>query len=125
MTKEEQLRRMEFCDQFGITPDKCAELMNRLAAIVDTEVEEVIKHADFYMNPLDYCNEEQLKEEFGEDWDEKEDEDDDGYINLYSFKKSHSAADTFQRFISYRTRYGGYTSALDACDLMGIKGWRD
>ena len=120
----EEMTKEQFQEYFGLSAEKCAELMNRLAAIIDTEVEEVIKHADFYMNPLDYTDEKYLKEEYGEDCLEKEDEDDDGYIALYSFRRSHSAADTFQRFISYRTHYGGYTSALQACDLMGIKGWR-
>ena len=101
------------------------ELMERVAQIINGEVQEVIEHADYYMNPTDYCDEEYLKEEFGEDALEK-DEDADGYPNLYDYRKGHSAVMLFKDLISCRTYFGGHTSAIEACKLMDIgEGWRE
>lgn len=119
MTKE------EFEEYFGLTPEKCKELMEALAKIVNEEVREAIAHADYYMNPLDYCDEDDLKETYGEKCLEKEDEDDDGYVGLYDFKRrGSSAAYAFQRFVSNRTSHAGYGSATAACKLMELEGWR-
>lgn len=114
----------EFENQFGLSPEICKVLMEKLAEIVDEEVKEAIAHADYYMNPTGYVDEDDLKERYGEDCLMKSNEDDDGYTELYDFKRQNTAAYTFQRFISSRTYYGGYTSAMKACELMGI-GWRD
>lgn len=118
MTKE------EFIQYFDITPDKAKELMELLADIVNSEVQEVIAHADYYINPTDYCDEEFLKQEYGLDVLDK-DEDATGYSGLYDFRKHTSAEKCFMDFISYHTKHGGHTSAIRACELMGITGWRD
>lgn len=89
--------------------------------MINAEVREVIAHADFYINPLDYCDEEYLKHHMGEDVLEKDSEDDDGYINLYEYGRQHSAVSTFMKLISWHTTHGGHTSAIRACDLMGLE----
>lgn len=116
------MTEQEFETRFGITPDKAKELMEELANIVNKEVREVIRHANYYTSPTGYCDEEFLKEEFGADALEKDD-DDDGYPNLYDFR-TNSAEKVFMDFISFHTHYGGHTSAIEACELMGLK-WRD
>lgn len=113
----------DFIQKYGISPEKCKELMERVAEIVNQAVSEVIEHADFYIDPLGYEDEEFLKEEYGEDALEK-DENSDGYPNIYDFKKENSAEMLFMNLISYHTHYGGHTSAIEACKLMGIEGWR-
>lgn len=118
------MTREEFEEYFGLTPEKCKELMEALAKIVNEEVREAIAHADYYMNPLDYCDKDDLKETYGEDCLEKEDEDDDGYTKLYDFKKNGTAAYAFQRLISIKTTHAGYGSATAACKLMELEGWR-
>ena len=124
MDREKQLERLEFAEKFGMSPDKCKELMERVAEIINGEVQEVIEHADYYIDPLAYCSKKQLIEEFGEDALEK-DEDADGYPNLYDYRKSHSAVMLFMDLISSHTHYGGHTSAIEACELMDIgEGWR-
>ena len=85
---------------------------------------ETIKHADFYMDPESYIDEDYLKEEIGEDVLDKDD-DDDGYPNLYDFKRQTSAEKCFMDFISFHTKHGGHTSAIEACRLMGMEGWRE
>ena len=111
--------------QFGIKPEKAKELMERLQEIVTKEVREVIENADFYMNPMDYyCDEDSVREEYGDDVFEKNGCSD-GYPNLYDYKKQTSAEKCFMDFISYHTRYGGHSSAIDACRFMGIGGWRE
>lgn len=117
------MTREEFQNQFGLSPEKCKELMETVANLVTYEVQEAIAHADFYINPLDYCDKKTLKELYGEDCFDK-DEDEDGYIGLYDFKVSNTAARTFQNLISNHTYYGGYTSAIEAIDLMDLH-WRD
>lgn len=114
------MTEQEFINDFGITPGKAKELMERLCQIVNAEVKEVIRHADYYINPFDYCEAEDLEEIYGEDALEKDD-DDDGYTNLYEFGHQHSAVSTFMDFISFHTKHGGHTSAINACDLMGLE----
>lgn len=121
MSKIEKMTEQEFIKCFGLKPNKAKELMERLREIVNREVEEVITHADYYANPTDYCDEEYLKEQYGEDVLEKEDEDADGYTKLYEFGRQHSAVKTFMDFISWHTYYGGHTSAIRACDLMNLE----
>lgn len=113
----------EFEKQFGLKPEKAKELMELLVRIVNREVKNTIEHADFYMNPMDYCEEEHLKEWNGEDCFDKDD-DSDGYPNLYDFKRQNSAEKVFMEFISLHTRYGGHTSAIEACELMEMEGWK-
>ena len=121
MSQIEKMTEEEFIKDFGITPGKAKELMERLRQIVNYEVEQVIKHADYYIDPVPYCGEEWLKENIGDDVLEKDDEDDDGYTKLYEFGRQHSAVSTFMDFISLHTRYGDHGSAIRACDLMGIE----
>jgi len=120
MSAIEKMTEEEFVKDFGITPKKAKELIIRLREIVNQEVHEVIEHADYYMNPTQYSDEDWLKERYGDDVLEK-DEDSDGYPNLYDFGKQNSAVKTFMDFISYHTSYGGHTSAIRACDLMDLE----
>ena len=125
MDREKQLARLEFTERFGISPQKCKEVMEQVANIINSEVQEVIEHADYYIDPLAYCSKEHLEEEFGEDALEKDD-DADGYPNLYDYRKSHSAEMLFKHLISWHTHYGGHTTAIEACKLMDIgEGWRE
>lgn len=111
------MTREEFIEYFGLTPEKAKELMVLLRQIVNREVETVIAHADFYMNPLDYCDKDYLEERYGT---LEKDDDEDGYTQLYDFGKEHSVVETFMKFISLHTRHGGYTSAIEACNLMNL-----
>ena len=125
MDREKQLKMLEFTECFGITPQRCKEVMERVAYIINSEVQEVIEHADYYIDPLAYCSKENLEEEFGKDALEKGD-DADGYSNLYDYRKSHSAEMLFMDLISWDTHYGGHTSAIEACKIMDIgEGWRE
>lgn len=112
------MTEMKFKEYYGMTPAKAKELMEELKHIVNREVEMVISHADFYMNPLDYCDKETLEEDYGP---LEKGDDDDGYTCLYDFGKQHSAVSTFMDFISLHTRHGGHTSAIEACDLMDLE----
>lgn len=114
----------EFQEYYGMSPETAEDLLEALARIVNAEVREAIEHADYYMNPLDYCDADQLKETYGDDCLEKWDEDD-GYSKLYDFKKQNTAMYTFQRLISNASRHGGYGSACAACKLMNIEGWKE
>lgn len=118
------MTEIEFTHKFGVNPEKCKEIMEDVAQLVNAEVEEVIKHLDYYMCPMDYCDKEYLIEQYGEDAFEK-DEDDDGYPNLYNFKRQNSAESIFQRIMSRHTFFGGYTSAIEACELMKLEGWKE
>lgn len=112
------MSREEFMLYFGITPEKAKELMILLRQIVNREVEMVISHADYYMNPTDYCDKEWLEEKYGT---LEKDDDADGYTQLYEFGEEHSAVSTFMDFISFHTRHGGHTSAIEACNLMDLE----
>lgn len=119
MTKE-QRREIDACQdeckqferRFGMPPERAKEILEELRHIVNAEVCEVIAHADFYINPSAYGYEEEI---------EKEDENDDGYTCLYDFGRSTSAVAAFMKLISFHTPYGGHTSAIEACRLMGIE----
>ena len=51
-----------------------------------------------------------------------EDDDDDGYTCLYDFGNlSGGAVKAFMRLISFHTTHGGHTSAIRACELMGLE----
>lgn len=113
----------EFASRYGMSSQRCREIMEGVRQLVNRQVKEVIEHADFYIDPTSYCDEDDLKEWNGEDCLEK-DEDDDGYPNLYEFGRQNSAESVFMDLISVHTRYGGHGSACEACSLMGIK-WRD
>ena len=121
MSQIEKMTREEFEKHFGLSPEKCKELMERVKEIINNEVHEVIAHADFYMDPVNYCGEDYLKERYGDDVLDKDNEDDDGYIKLYEYGRQHSAVSTFMNLISWHTTHGGHTSAIRACDLMGLE----
>lgn len=105
------MTREEFIDHFGMTPEKAKELMERLRELINREVYETIAHADYYINPRAYGYEGPL---------EKEDFDDDGFVCMYEYGRFNSAEKTFMDFISWHSRHGGHTSAIRACELMGI-----
>ena len=121
MSQIEKMTEEEFIKDFGITPGMAKELMERLRILINVEVRNAIAHADYYINPTDYCDAEWLKERYGEDVLEKDDDDDDGYVDLYEYGREHGAVETFMDFISWHTSYGGHPSAIRACDLMGIE----
>lgn len=102
----------EFKTCFGMAPERAKEILEELRHIVNAEVHETIAHADYYIDPRPYGYEGEL---------EKEDTDDDGYTCLYDFGKSTSAVVAFMKLISFHTPYGGHTSAIRACELMGIE----
>lgn len=107
------MTREEFKKQFGMEPEKAKEILEELKNIVNREVHETIAHADFYIDPESYGYEGELI---------KEDEDDDGYTCLYDYgKQSGGAVMAFMDLISFHTPYGGQTSAIRACELMGIE----
>lgn len=105
------MTKREFIKYYGMTPERAKELMTKLRHIVNWEVHQVIAHADYYIDPWNYGFEGKI---------EKEDEDDDGYTCLYDFGAQNSAEKTFTDFISFHTRHGGHTSAIRACELMGL-----
>lgn len=120
-----EMTRHDFIEKFGITPEKCKEIMVRFTEIVNAEAEEIIEHADYYIDPTSYCDEEYLKEEYGEDALDKYD-DSDGYPNLYDYKKMNSPESLFKELISYHTSYGGMGTAMAACSLIGLgEGWNE
>lgn len=103
----------EFLSQFGMKPERAKEILEELRHIVNSEVHEVIAHADFYIDPEAYGYDGELT---------KEDEDDDGYTCLYDYgKQSGGAVKAFMDLISFHTSHGGHTSAIRACELMGIE----
>jgi hypothetical protein len=95
-----------------MTPERAKEILETFKNIVNQEVHETIAHADYYINPERYGYEGDL---------EKEDEDDDGYTCLYEYGRQHGAVKTFMDLISFHTTHGGHTSAIRACELMGIE----
>lgn len=119
MTVEDQQKRIEFQEKFGMSPERCKQIMIDVMHLINWEAEEIIRHLDYYENPTNYCEPESLAEKYGPHALEKDD-DDDGYPNLYDYSKDHSAVELFQQIISIHTRYGGHTSAMEACNLMGL-----
>lgn len=108
-----EMTQEEFAKYFGMTPDRAKQIIEELRHIVNGEVHEVIAHADFYIDPIPYGYEGEL---------EKEDADDDGYTCLYDFGgRSGGAVSAFMDLISFHTSHGGHTSAIRACELMGIE----
>lgn len=118
------MTREKFIDYFGMTPEKAKYILTKFRQIVNAEVHHVIENADFYINPQDYGCESDVR---GMPFEK--DEDSDGYTCLYEYGVQHSAEYVFMRLISGDTRYGGHTSAIRACELMGIdweeesRGW--
>lgn len=103
----------EFKSQFGMEPERAKEILKGLRYIVNQEVDEVIAHANFYIDPEAYGYDGELT---------KDDEDDDGYTCLYDYgNQCGGAVKAFMDLISFHTAYGGQTSAIEACKLMGIK----
>lgn len=107
MTKE------EFTAYYGMTPERAKQILEELRHIVNQEVHEVIANADYFIDPEPYGYKGELQ---------KEDEDDDGYTCLYDFGNlAGGSVKAFMRLISFHTRHGGQTSAIEACRLMGIE----
>lgn len=107
------MSREEFIMYYGMAPERAKQILEELRHIVNAEVHEAIVHADFYINPEAYGYEGEL---------EKEDTDDDGYTCLYDFgNRSGGAVKAFMQLISFHTNHGGHTSAIRACELMGIE----
>lgn len=107
------MTRDEFKAHYGMEPERAKEILEELRHIVNREVHDVIAHADYFINP----------EEYGYNGDlTKEDEDDDGYTCLYDYgSQCGGAVKAFMDLISFHTPYGGQTSAIRACELMGIE----
>lgn len=109
------MTREEFIEYFGMTPEKAKYILTKFRQMVNAEVYEVIEHADFYMDPENYGVDEDIH-----GMPLEKDEDSDGYTCLYEYGVQHSAEYVFMRLISGDTRYGGHTSAIRACELMGL-----
>jgi hypothetical protein len=106
------MTEQEFIKWYGMKPERAKEILTELKNIVNREVHEVIAHADYYIDPRPYGYEGEL---------EKEDADDDGYTCLYDYGKQTGAVSAFMRLISFHTTHGGHTSAIRACELMGLE----
>ena len=103
--------------RFGMTADAIMRVMRTHKRIVNSEVHETVRHADFYINPTDYCDPTDLPLR---DWEEKDD-DDDGYPNLYLYADDLFGEDgtkVFKDLISRGTLHGGMGSALEAMALI-------
>lgn len=109
-----------FEDHFGMSPEKARQILESLRRIVNSEVHNVIENADFYIDPLGYADQDSLEERYGK---LEKDDDADGYACLYDYGKQNSAISAFMDIISSHTYYGGYTSATEACNLMGLE-WK-
>lgn len=109
------MTREKFIDYFGMTPEKAKYILTKFRQMVNAEVHNAIEHADYYINPENYGVDADLH---GMPFEK--DEDSDGYTCLYEYGVHHSAEYVFMRLISGNTRHGGHTSAIRACELMGI-----
>lgn len=102
-------------ERFGMTREAIARVLHNHTCIVTDECREIIKHADYYINPTDYCDGEYLTNLFPF-WENKDD-DDDGYPLLHEYGKE-SQATVFKGLISRGTRYGGMGSACEAVNMV-------
>lgn len=103
-------------EHFGMTAEAIRRVMKNHKREVNKEAREVIENLDFYKNPLDYVDADQLPE----GWDEKYDEAD-GYPELYNYAKDlfgNDGAKVFKDLISWGTPYGGMGSACEALQLI-------
>ena len=119
----EKMTEEEFVKCFGLSSERAKEILERFRKLVNQYVHETIEHADYYIDPFNYCDKEYL--EYHLECEIEKDEDDDGYACLYEYGREHSAVETFMNLISWHTSYGGHTSAIRACDLMGLEFPRD
>ena len=119
----EKMTEEEFVKCFGLSSERAKEILERFRKLVNQYVHETIKQADYYIDPFYYCDKEYL--EYHLECEIEKDEDDDGYACLYEYGREHSAVETFMNLISWHTSYGGHTSAIRACDLMGLEFPRD
>lgn len=110
----------QFEQYFGMKPERAKQILQRFRQMVNAEVHETIAHADYYMDPTNYCEKEWLEERIGQPL-EKENDDDDGYTCLYEYGRDNGAVKTFMDLISCHTTHGGHTSAMAACNLMGLE----
>lgn len=105
--------------RFGMTAEAMRRVMKNHKSIVNAEVHKTIWNADYYMNPTDYIDADDLPD----GWDEK-DEDDDGYSNLYNYAEDLFGEDgtkVFKSLISWGTKYGGMGSAVEALVMLDGK----
>lgn len=114
----------EFKKWYGMSPERCKRLMIDVADMITSECREVIAHADYYKNPLDYLDADQLEKMYGAGCLEKDDEDDDGFVKIFNVRAKATAEWMFKRLISLHTTHGGHTDAVEACRLMGLN-WRE
>lgn len=113
------MTREEFIELFGITPEKAKEILEQVRKMINKQVHETIEHADYYMDPFAYSSKEYLEHHLG--CKIEKDEEDDGYTCLYEYGREHGAVETFMNLISLHTTHGGHTSAIRACELMGLE----
>ena len=110
----------EFIKQFGMTPEKAKNIMEMIKRFVNVEVKTAIANADYYMNPRAFGYEGPLK------WGSENESENGGYSFLYEFSEQNSPESVFMSIISIDTYYGGMTSAMEACKLMGIhEDWKN
>lgn len=113
------MTREEFIEFFGITPEKAKEILEQVRKMINNQVHETIEQADYYMDPFNYSSKEYLEHHLG--CKIEKGEDDDGYTCLYEYGREHGAVETFMNLISLHTTHGGHTSAIRACELMGLE----
>lgn len=123
MSEIEKMTEEEFVKCFGLSSETAKEILERFRELVNQYVHETIKQADYYIDPFYYCDKEYLEHHL--ECEIEKDEDDDGYACLFEYGREHSAVETFMDLISWHTSYGGHTSAIRACDLMGLEFPRD
>lgn len=102
-------------ERFGMTAEAIARVMKNHRRIVNSEAREVIEHLDYYMNPTNYVDAEQLPE----GWDDNGEAD--GYPELYTYAADlfgEDGARVFKALISWGTAHGGMGSALEALRLI-------
>ena len=119
----EKMTEEEFVKCFGLSSEKAKQILERFRELVNQYVHETIEHADYYIDPFNYCDKDYLEHHLGVPIEKPED--DDGYTCLFEYGREHGAVETFMDLISCHTTHGGHTSAIRACELMGLEWERD
>lgn len=96
--------------RFGMTREAVVRVLNNVVRLVDSEVEQFAEAVDPDHEELDDLVD-------GGFWDEN------GDMRWNSYGSSKVAFAIFKDVISWNTRYGGASSATEACKMSGIDGF--
>ena len=96
--------------RFGMTREAVVRVLNNVVRLVDSEVEQFAEAVDPDHEELDDLVD-------GGFWDEN------GGMRWNSYGSSKVAFAIFKDVISWNTRYGGASSATEACKMSGIDGF--